>query len=62
MAPPLNDFLEKGILRPCRKEVTIEVTCLGIKEDEDGHWGWLWDEWCVHGGSVTFFEVDPNLW
>lgn len=49
MAPPLNDFLEKGILRPCRKEVTIEVTCLGIKEDEDGHWGWLWDEWCVHG-------------
>ena len=49
MAPPLNGFLEKGIFRPGRKEVPIEVTGLGIKENEDGHWGRLRDEWCVHG-------------
>jgi hypothetical protein len=47
-APPLNGFLEKGILRPGRKEVPIEVTGLGIKENEDGHWSRLRDEWCVH--------------
>ena len=53
MTPPLNDFLQKGIFRPGRKEMAIEVTCLGIKEDEDGHWSWLGDEWCVHRVSVT---------
>ncbi len=54
MAPPLNDFLQKGILRPRRKEVPIEVACLSVEENEDGHWGRLWDEWCVHRVSVTY--------
>jgi len=48
MAPPLNDFLEKGILRPGRKQVTIKVARLGIKENEDGHGGRLRDKWGVH--------------
>ncbi len=48
MAPPLNDFLEKGILRPGRKQVTIKVACLGIKENEDRHGGRLRDKWGVH--------------
>jgi hypothetical protein len=51
MTPPLNDFLQKGILWTSRKEVSIEVACLGIKENEDGHGGGLWYG-CVHGRSV----------
>jgi len=52
MAPPLNDFLEKGVLRSRRKQVTIKVACLGIKENENGHGGWLRDKWGVHVRSV----------
>lgn len=54
MAPPLNDFLQKGILWTSRKEVTIEVAGLGIKENEDGHGSGLWNGWRVHGRSVPY--------
>lgn len=51
MAPPVNDFLKKRIFRPCRKQVTIEIAGLGIKENEYRHGGGLWKMWRVHGSS-----------
>lgn len=51
MAPPVNNFLKKRIFRPRRKEVTIEIAGLGIKEDEYRHGSRLWRMWRVHGAS-----------
>ena len=39
LAPPLNDLLEKGVFRPGCKEMTVEVSGLRIKQDEDRHRG-----------------------
>ncbi len=35
----LEDFLKKRILRTCREQMTIQISGLGIKENEDGHGG-----------------------
>lgn len=51
MAPPVNDLLKKRIFRPRRKEVTIEIAGLGIKENEYWHGGGLGMMWRVHGSS-----------
>lgn len=37
LAPPLNDFLEKGVLWSGCKEVSIEVSRLCVKQDEYWH-------------------------
>jgi len=41
-APPLDNFLEKGIFWPSGKEVAVEVSCLRIKQDENGHRSRFW--------------------
>jgi len=42
LTPPLNDFLEKGVFWSGRKEVSIEVSSLCVKQDEYRHRRGFW--------------------
>ena len=39
--------------------MTIEVSGLSIKKNENRHWGGLWDGWSIHGMGNLF--VDPIM-
>ena len=61
MAPPVYDFLKKRIVRPRRKEVTIEIAGLSIKENKNRHGGGLWKIWRVHVSSGSCVRVSFRL-
>lgn len=56
LAPPLDDFLEKGVFWASGKEVAVEVACLCIKQDENRHRIRLWERHGVHG-SLGFLVI-----